>query len=529
MIPIFMKKLIALVLTSGLLYACGSTQNGTDSSMKDNSETTMNENDVVTYANTITKEELKASLYTYASDEFEGRETGQPGQKKAVNFLKEYYESFGVPAAKADGNYFQTVELQMMDVPSVSILVNGESYKNIDDFVSVANSKTGVINANEVIYAGFGISDDAYNSYSNLDVNGKVVLIKSGEPKNKDGMFTISGTDVASKWSNFRQEFTAKRDAALENGAKAVLFYYPEVYAMAANRFGQSSGRMSLVEEGENTYYFLINTKLAESLVKDIITNDTSAKVPVTLDLDFKSNANPIQSENVAAFIKGSEKPDEIIVISAHLDHEGIKDGKVYNGADDDGSGTVAVLEIAEAFAKAKADGKGPKRSILFLNVTGEEKGLLGSQYYTDVDPIFPLANTVADLNIDMIGRTDPKRESTNRNYVYLIGSDKLSTDLHNISEEANKKYMNIELDYTYNDENDPNRFYYRSDHYNFAKNNIPVIFYFNGTHDDYHQPSDTPDKIQYDLLENRTRLVFYTAWEIANRADRLVVDKASE
>ena len=204
-------------------------------------------------------------------------------------------------------------------------------------------------------------------------------------------------------------------------------------------------------------------------------------------------------------------------------------DGEVFNGADDDGSGTVAILEIAEAFKAALKEGNGPKRSIIFLHVTGEEKGLLGSQYYTDYDPIVPLAQTVANLNIDMIGRTDPKRLEGKRNYIYLIGSDKLSTDLHTLSEEVNSKYTNIELDYTYNDENDPNRYYYRSDHYNFAKNNIPVIFYFNGTHDDYHQASDTPDKIQYDLLENRTRLVFHTAWELANRDEAVRVDKAVE
>ena len=229
-------------------------------------------------------------------------------------------------------------------------------------------------------------------------------------------------------------------------------------------------------------------------------------------------------SENVAAFIKGSEKPDEIVVISAHLDHVGVENGKIYNGADDDGSGTVAMLEIAEAFQKAVKEGMGPKRSILFLHVTGEEKGLLGSQYYVE-NPIFPMENTVADLNIDMIGRIDPKRTGS-RNYIYLIGSDKLSTELHELSEKVNKKYTNISLDYTYNEENDPNRFYYRSDHYNFAKYNVPIIFYFNGTHDDYHQPTDTPDKINYDLLENRSRLIFHTAWEIANRKNRLIVDK---
>ena len=243
------------------------------------------------------------------------------------------------------------------------------------------------------------------------------------------------------------------------------------------------------------------------------------------LKLEIKNQSIAVDSENVAAFVKGSTYPDEVIVVSAHLDHEGVKDGKVYNGADDDGSGTVAILEIAEAFKTAVKNNQRPKRSVLFLHVTGEEKGLLGSQYYTDFDPLFPIENTVANLNIDMIGRTDPKRDG-DRNYIYLIGSDRLSTELHDLSEYVNKSFTNITLDYTYNALTDPNRFYERSDHYNFAKYDIPVIFYFNGTHDDYHQPSDTPDKIQYDLLQNRTRLVFYTAWEIANRDKRLVVDK---
>ncbi|WP_369598282.1 M28 family metallopeptidase [Mesonia mobilis] len=231
-------------------------------------------------------------------------------------------------------------------------------------------------------------------------------------------------------------------------------------------------------------------------------------------------------SENVVAFIKGSEFPEEIIVISAHYDHVGMDaDGNIYNGADDDGSGTVSILEIAEAFKEAQNDGYQPRRSILFLHVTGEEKGLLGSDFYTK-NPIFPLENTVTDLNTDMIGRIDPKHED-NPNYIYLIGSDKLSTQLHELSEEVNNKYTQFDLDYTYNDENDPNRFYYRSDHYNFAKHNIPVIFYFNGTHADYHQPTDTPDKIEYDLMARRAQLIFYTAWEVANRDERLVVDKA--
>ena len=229
-------------------------------------------------------------------------------------------------------------------------------------------------------------------------------------------------------------------------------------------------------------------------------------------------------SENIWAFIEGSEKPQEIIVISAHYDHVGMKNGEVFNGADDDGSGTVALLEIAQAFKKAKNEGNGPKRSILFLHVTGEEHGLHGSRFYSE-NPLFPIENTVVDINIDMIGRRDTLHPKTN-NYVYVIGSDRLSSELHTINEEVNAKYTQLELDYKYNDRKDPERIYFRSDHYNFAKKGIPAIFFFNGIHADYHQSTDTPDKIEYDALAKRAQLAFVLAWELANRPDRIKVDR---
>jgi Zn-dependent M28 family amino/carboxypeptidase len=240
--------------------------------------------------------------------------------------------------------------------------------------------------------------------------------------------------------------------------------------------------------------------------------------------LNAKRNEGLNDSENIWAFIEGSEKPEEIVVVSAHYDHIGAKRGEVYNGADDDGSGTVAIMEIAAAFQKAKNEGHGPKRSILILHVTGEEHGLHGSRFYSE-NPLFPLANTVADVNIDMIGRRDKLHPDTN-NYVYLIGSDYLSTDLYNICEEVNAKYKFLTIDYKYNDKKDPNRFYYRSDHYNFAKNGIPIVFLFNGTHADYHKASDEVDKIEFDALTIRTKYAFAIAWEIANRDQKLVVDK---
>lgn len=229
------------------------------------------------------------------------------------------------------------------------------------------------------------------------------------------------------------------------------------------------------------------------------------------------------QSENILAFIEGSEKPEEVIVISAHYDHLGMSNGEIYNGADDDGSGTVAVLEIAKAFQMAKKSGNGPKRSILFLHVTGEEHGLLGSKYYAE-NPVFPMANTVVDLNIDMVGRCDPA--NCGKNYVYVIGSEMLSSELKKINVTANDTTTKLELNYKYDDPNDTERLYYRSDHYNFAKNGVPVAFFFDGIHADYHKPTDTPDKIDYVALQKRAQLVFATAWEIANRKDRIVVDK---
>ena len=231
---------------------------------------------------------------------------------------------------------------------------------------------------------------------------------------------------------------------------------------------------------------------------------------------------NFIKGENVLGFIEGTDKKEEIIIITAHYDHLGMHDNKVYNGADDDGSGTVAAMEIAEAFVIAKQEGNGPRRSILVMCVSGEEKGLLGSKFYTD-NPIYPLEKTIANLNIDMIGRLDDWHKTGD--YVYLIGSDMLSKELHDISEEVNKKHIGIDLDYTFNEEDDPNRYYYRSDHYNFAKNNIPVIFYFNGVHEDYHKTTDDIEKIDFNKIEKISKLIFLTAWELANRENRIVLN----
>tara|TARA_B100000767_G_scaffold55598_1_gene51103 strand:+ start:153 stop:1202 length:1050 start_codon:yes stop_codon:yes gene_type:complete len=301
--------------------------------------------------------------------------------------------------------------------------------------------------------------------------------------------------------------------------------------------------------EGRNTGE--AGQKLAVNFIRDFYKANDIVKADNTEDyfqkflVDFSerqvanpNNINPLESssideenidwvktENVAAIIKGDVYPNEYIVLTAHLDHVGIEDGEIYNGADDDGSGSMALLEIAQAFKLAELDGNKPKRSIVILHVSAEEKGLLGSEYYAE-NPLYPLNETITNLNVDMIGRTDPTRESDNDNYIYLIGTDRLSSMLHETSEKVNSRTVNLELDYRFNAWDDPNRFYERSDHFNFAKNNIPVIFYFSGTHEDYHGPGDTPDKIRYDLLTQRSRLIFHTAWELANMDKRIEVDQ---
>lgn len=316
-----------------------------------------------------------------------------------------------------------------------------------------------------------------------------------------------------------------KKDPAKADVAKYMNTITPEdlkkhLFIVAADSM---EGRNTGTEGQKKAGRYLISQYTANGIPYPKAADGWYQPVPAAfMARSFSPKLN--NSENIWAYIEGTEKPDELLIISAHYDHVGTKNGEVYNGADDDGSGTVALLEIAQAFIQAKKDGYGPKRSILFLHVTGEEHGLHGSRYYSE-NPLYPIASTIADLNIDMIGRRDEAHKD-NGNYIYVIGSDRLSTDLHNINEAANKKYTQLALDYTFNARNDPNQFYFRSDHYNFAKKGIPIIFYFNGVHDDYHQPGDEPQKIEYDLLAKRAQLAFVTAWELANGDNRPRVDK---
>ncbi len=464
----------------------------------------------VKYANTITAEELRGHLTIIASDEYEGRETAMPGQKKAAAYIENSFKENGLEPGMGINGYQQSFPVDVKDPSKVKLIIDEKELTFLEDYYYLGNIGDTVFKNRDIIYIGYGIDQEGISDYNGLDVNGKIVLVKEGIPEGKP--------EIDFSWANWRN----KVQAAADHGACA-MFTIQEDFTDKVDqiRVFIENPRMQLHSKGNQQYKKTVpNIYLSrESLNKVIdIEKIESSFLDKKATIDIKTT-QVLASENVLGFIPGTDLKDEIVVITAHYDHIGYDNGEICNGADDDGSGTVSLLEIAQAFAIAKKEGHGPRRSMLFMTVSGEEKGLLGSDYYSQ-NPVYPVENTVVDLNIDMIGRKDSLH--INDNYVYLIGADRISKDLHTISEKVNEQLINLELDYTYNKESDPNHFYYRSDHYNFAKHNIPVIFYFSGVHEDYHKPTDDVEKILFPKLERTAKLIFYTAWEIANRTQRL-------
>ncbi|MEO1803565.1 MAG: M28 family peptidase [Bacteroidota bacterium] len=485
------------------------------------------------FMQTISADDFKAHLYFLADDLLEGRETGERGQHLAAIYIRAQFMRLGLkPGNIQDDTYFQKYYLNRTKIKDVKMTIDGVEMTYPKDFVTASGGVVEKLDG-EMVFAGYGIETADYNNLEGLEIEGKIAVAMLGRPDNME--------KPTSRFA-FVETLRKRKQALQEKGAKAVVMVVPDSTYKVIRRYARRSSISISGEkiQGPTGIYisqtaasqFLPSKKMDMAGIQAAL--NTSAEVP---NLKLKKKKFALESDvemtskeasNVLSVLEGTDLKDEYVVITGHYDHVGTdKDGVVYNGADDDGSGTTAVLEIAEAFVKAAEAGNRPRRSIIFMTVSGEEKGLLGSEFYTD-NPIYPLAQTVTNLNIDMIGRIDNRYADKEdaRNYVYVIGSDKLSSDLHAIHEEANKQYTNLTLDYKYNDENDPNRFYYRSDHYNFAKNKIPIIFYFNGTHVDYHKPGDDPYKIEFEKAAKIAQLAFVTAWEVANRDERPVVDK---
>ncbi len=476
----YMRKLLLFLLVIATMHA--SAQNKTAES----------------FAARITPEALKAKLTVIAGTPMEGRETATEGQRRAAAYIEDHFKRLKLLPADS-GKYQMPFPVYQDSITSARFTVNGKEFLYAADLaVAGTNLPQGSWTIDTLAFAGYGTKDSTHNDYDNLDVKQKWVIVLPSPAEEK-----------------LQPLLYRKISLAVQHNALGVLIVTDSfTYKNAAVK-----SRMYNEITETRTPAFFISKKLAEALLNTPLAENTARALYSThAQLNIAKTTNHLQSTNVIGILPGTDKKNEYVFITAHYDHLGKRDSLIYYGADDDGSGTTGVLQIAETFAAAKDKGYTPKRSIVFMTVSGEEKGLWGSEYYAD-HPLFSLDSTSVDLNIDMVGRIDSSRNyGDSMNYVYTIGEDKLSSDLMRISDSVNNTYTHLELDRKFNDPKDPNRFYYRSDHYNFANKGVPIIFYFNGTHADYHKPTDTVDKINFNLMAKRLQLVFYTAWEMANR-----------
>ncbi|MDB5273170.1 MAG: peptidase [Chitinophagaceae bacterium] len=491
------------------------------------------------YAQYITPSQIKQHVYVLASDSLEGRETGKPGQFKAADYLVKQFQEIGlqpINTEKQGAGYFQNLNIERIRWKPSYMLVGSDTLKLFKDFYAKGEVLIPQETSMTAVFAGYGIDTLPYNDYKSVTVAGRAVFILQGEPV-IDNISLLTGTTARSDWSTNWQK---KAVLAYAKGAAAVFIVSPikeDLFVNGIKRMRETRNGYSLGLETElamEKSFFISEQQMLDILGVDSMRlsrwkSDKNAPKQLrantpTLQLRIQAQVEKMTTQNVLGVVPGSDLRDEYIFVSAHYDHLGKKnDSTIFYGADDDGSGTASLLSMANAFMQAYKVGKGPRRSIVFTAFTGEEMGLLGSSYYSS-HPIFPIKKSVVDLNIDMIGRIDEEHPGDS-NYVYLIGSDRLSTELHQLSEETNKTYTHLSLDYTYNDPKDPNQLYYRSDHYNFAKKGIPVIFYFTGLHEDYHQITDTPNKLLYIKTSTIAKLVFLTAWQLANQDHRIQVD----
>ncbi|HSC53943.1 MAG TPA: M28 family peptidase [Phnomibacter sp.] len=470
------------------------------------------------FAATITAEDLKKHLTIVASAEMEGRETGTPGEYKAAAYIIEQMKQIGLQPGN-NGQWLQPYNIYRDSLTEASLEVNGTPFQMFKDFSATASNFNSHMAFGEVVYVNL---NDSLWKNNKVDVNGRIVLVRFKAPTAPPagGNMRMMGGFGAGALAN---QLGAKGAAAvlvvgdrINTNAKE-----PVMSNMTTNKYP--------VRQSANTF------TISEDVAAKILGADAAAEKSGTLTsktvkapvaFSYHEKTINLVSNNVLGFLEGGDLKDQFLVVTGHYDHIGRRGDVINYGADDDGSGTVGVLEVAEAFAKAKAAGKGPRRSILFMTVSGEEKGLWGSAFYA-ANPVYPLDKTTADLNIDMIGRTDTiyEKKKDSALYLYVVGEDKLSSELPLISATANKN-TKLVIDQRYNDPNDKERIYFRSDHYNFAKNGVPILFYFDGIHRDYHRPTDTVDKIEFPLMAKRAQLVFFTAWDIANRNEMLKRDK---
>lgn len=501
---------------------------------------------------TIAANQMKDYLTFIASDEMEGRDTPSRGLDTTAKFLAMNLSRWGFKPAGDNGTFFQTIDLlrYRTDGGRTKAEFNDKPLNLGTDFVPA--SSPGTVSG-QLVFAGNGwfMKSKQFDAYKDINPAGRIAVIfaipgalprgasradlsgKSGEDFMNPVEYARSKGVTGLIWvadSQYPANFMRNRQRLLERGSVSVAKFQPATTTPSVPSIVISMDAAKALFEGEKDAESILSSGGA-NLPAPFLMNDQKKMM-----LNVASNTETVPTQNVVAVWEGGDPAlkSEYVALGSHYDHVGSGcppngEDRICNGADDDGSGTTAMLAMAEALAKAPTR---PKRSILFVWHCGEEKGLWGSRYFTEF-PTVPLNAIVAQINMDMIGRTKADGDTNTRNKdltgpnsIYLIGSTMMSTELGEIVNTVNKSYLNLTFDTRYDDPKDPNRFFYRSDHYSYAKKGIPIIFFFDGVHEDYHRAGDTADKIDYQKMEKVTRTIYMTTWEIANRATRLKVDK---
>lgn len=509
----------------------------------------------------ITPGYLSRHLHTLAHDSLLGRGSGHPTKARAAGYLADYHRELGLEPVGDNGSYVQMFDLQaflLEQIDFATYRVQAGDTVRVDafDFVPGRPAPVTRVTGGEqsvragVTFAGFGAYDEqrGVDHHSGTDLQDRWVLVFEDMPH------VVDGDTLISPDYGHRQRYM---DLLRGQNAAGILLIDetdPERYESQSRRFSEllpDPVALSLPggqQRGQpDPAYFRVHPELAADMLglagvqelqdkREELARNPEAFVPrdtgFLLSSETTVNRDVIQERNVAGLLEGSdpELRDEVIVFTAHFDHLGVgspnQEGDViYNGADDNASGTVSLLNIARAMTEARQQGQGPDRSVLFLHVGAEEWGLLGSEYYSE-NPTLPIEQLVANINVDMIGRQDERHaEQGVENYTYVIGADLISSDLQRWMEEANEMSVQLSLSDRYNDLDDPNQLYRRSDHWNFGRLEIPFIFFFSGLHENYHAPGDTPGRILYDALSERVRLIYATAMRMANAEERPRVD----
>ena len=497
--------------------------------------------------------QLNDYLSFIASDVMEVRDTPSLVLDTTARFLAMNLSRWVFKPAGDDCSYCQKIAfiLDVFDKSDTQLQFNAQTLVLCYDYIPYARS--GDLAATQLVFAGNGwlVKSKNIDAYKGIDARGKIAVIFA--PPNAYPRGIVSA-DLAGQRG---EDWMNVAEYAQKQGVAGIILI-PDFQYLAnwdRNRARITERGVTKVDKfqtpaGAQIPQIVVSPRIANVLLQgeresatSIVEGVYAGRLPdpfalspeKKLSIKVKIKSEAMTTQNVVAVFEGSDPvlKNEYVAVGAHYDHEGIgiplNGDAIYNGADDDGSGTTAMLSMAEALAKAKVR---PKRSVLFVWHAGEEKGLWGSRYFTDY-PTIPLNQIVTQINIDMIGRskkegdTNPlNRELSGPNEIYVIGSRMMSTELGELTEAVNKQYLNLTYDYRYDNPADPNRFFFRSDHYNYARKGIPIVFFFDGEHEDYHRPGDSVDKIDFQKMEKVTRTIYLTLWEIANRPLRPKVDK---